>query len=292
MKTYVMRWGKYRLTLGPRTLIMGILNVTPDSFSDGGKYIRPDEAVERGEQMAAAGADIIDIGGESTRPFSEGVSAKEEIQRVIPVIETLSRRIAAPISIDTTKAAVAEAALRAGASIVNDIGALRLDVGLADVAADYDVPLILMHMQGTPKNMQVEPRYGNLFAEINTFLEKAMVTAEKHGVSRTRIILDPGIGFGKTTGHNLQILKHLEFMESLDRPVLVGSSRKAFIRKTLTNEAMPELPPAHPFVETGTQATVAAAVMKGAHIVRVHDVANTRATVNVLTAIKQAEVAS
>jgi dihydropteroate synthase len=220
------------------------------------------------------------------------VSAKEEIQRVIPVIETLSRRIAAPISIDTTKAAVAEAALRAGASIVNDIGALRLDVGLADVAADYDVPLILMHMQGTPKNMQVEPRYGNLFAEINTFLEKAMVTAEKHGVSRTRIILDPGIGFGKTTGHNLQILKHLEFMESLDRPVLVGSSRKAFIRKTLTNEAMPELPPAHPFVETGTQATVAAAVMKGAHIVRVHDVANTRATVNVLTAIKQAEVAS
>ena len=159
MKPYVLKWGTRCWELGPRTLVMGILNVTPDSFSDGGKYFQHEEAVDRAMQMVAGGADIIDIGGESTRPFSEAVSPKEEIRRVVPVIEALAPRVPIPISIDTTKAAVAEQAIKAGASIINDIAALRTDPGIADVAAQYNVPLILMHMQGTPRNMQVAPRY-------------------------------------------------------------------------------------------------------------------------------------
>ncbi len=290
MKTYVLEWGPHRLELGPRTLIMGILNVTPDSFSDGGKYLRPEEAVARAQEMVNMGADIIDIGGESTRPFSETVTHEEEIRRVVPVIEALAQRVSVPISIDTTKSAVAESALRAGAAIINDIGALRMDPGLADVAAEHNVPLILMHMQGTPRDMQIEPHYDNLFAEIKAFLEDAMETAEKHGIQRSKIIIDPGIGFGKTKDHNLQILKHLDFLETLDRPVLIGPSRKAFIRKMLNINNGPGLPPSHPLVETGTQAVIAAAIMKGAHIVRVHDVANTFATVTMLDSLKQATV--
>lgn len=290
MKTYVLEWGPHRLELGPRTLIMGILNVTPDSFSDGGKYLRPEEAVARAQEMVNTGADIIDIGGESTRPFSETVTHEEEIRRVVPVIEALAQRVSVPISIDTTKSAVAESALRAGAAIINDIGALRMDPGLADVAAEHNVPLILMHMQGTPRDMQIEPRYDDLFAEIKAFLEDAMETAEKHGIQRSKIIIDPGIGFGKTKDHNLQILKHLDFLETLDRPVLIGPSRKAFIRKILNINNGPELPPSHPLVETGTQAVITAAIMKGAHIVRVHDVANTFATVTLLDSLKQVTV--
>ena len=288
MKTYVMEWGTHRLKLGPQTLVMGILNVTPDSFSDGGKYFQAEEAVARAVEMVAAGADIIDIGGESTRPFSEAISPEEEIQRVVPVIEALAPRITVPISIDTTKAAVAERAIRAGASIINDIGALRMEPDLADVAAQHNVPLILMHMQGTPRNMQVNPHYDNLLGEIRSFLEHAVETAEKHGISRSRLIIDPGIGFGKTKDHNLQIISHLDFLEKLDLPVLIGSSRKAFIRNILTTGNETELPPSHPLVETGTQATLAVAIMKGAHIVRVHDVANTCATARLADALKQA----
>ncbi len=288
MKTYVMEWGTHRLKLGPRTLVMGILNVTPDSFSDGGKYFQAEEAVARAVEMVAAGADIIDIGGESTRPFSEAISPEEEIQRVVPVIEALAPRITVPISIDTTKAAVAERAIRAGASIINDIGALRMEPDLADVAAQHNVPLILMHMQGTPRNMQVNPHYDNLLGEIRSFLEHAVETAEKHGISRSRLIIDPGIGFGKTKDHNLQIISHLDFLEKLDLPVLIGSSRKAFIRNILTTGNETELSPSHPLVETGTQATLAVAIMKGAHIVRVHDVANTCATARLADALKQA----
>jgi len=288
MKTYVMEWGTHRLKLGPRTLVMGILNVTPDSFSDGGKYFQAEEAVARAVEMVAAGADIIDIGGESTRPFSEAISPEEEIQRVVPVIEALAPRITVPISIDTTKAAVAERAIRAGASIINDIGALRMEPDLADVAAQHNVPLILMHMQGTPRNMQVNPHYDNLLGEIRSFLEHAVETAEKHGISRSRLIIDPGIGFGKTKDHNLQIISHLDFLEKLDLPVLIGSSRKAFIRNILTTGNETELPPSHPLVETGTQATLAVAIMQGAHIVRVHDVAHTCATARLADALKQA----
>ena len=287
MKTYVLEWGANRLEMGLRTLVMGILNVTPDSFSDGGKYFHPEEAVNRAVKMVEAGADIIDIGGESTRPFSEAITPEDEIQRVVPVIQALSPRITVPISIDTTKATVAEKAIKAGASIINDIGALRMDPGIADVAAQYNVPLILMHMQGTPRNMQLEPHYDDLLAEINAFLENAIQTAEKHGISRSHLIIDPGIGFGKTISHNLQIIKYLDYFEKLDRPVLIGPSRKAFIRNILKADSKTELAPSHPHVETGTQAALSVAIMKGAHIVRVHDVANTCATVRLLDTLKQ-----
>jgi dihydropteroate synthase len=266
---------------------MGILNVTPDSFSDGGKYFRPEEALARAKEMVAAGADIIDIGGESTRPFSEAISAEEEARRVLPVIEALAPQVTIPISIDTTKRGVAELAIKAGASIINDIGALRMDPGIADVAAQYDVPLILMHMQGTPGNMQMNPHYDDLEEEITAFLEKAVETAQKHGISRSRIIVDPGIGFGKTFDHNLQIISHLDFLGRLDLPVLIGTSRKAFIRSILKSGSLTEPSPSDPLVETGTQATLAVAIMKGAHIVRVHDVANTLATVRLTDALKQ-----
>ena len=287
MKTFVLEWGTNRLELGLRTLIMGILNVTPDSFSDGGTFFDAEKAVNRALEMVKAGADIIDVGGESTRPFSNAITSEEEMQRVIPVIQAVAPRITVPISIDTTKATVAEKAIKAGASIINDIGALRMDPGIADVAARYNVPLVLMHMQGTPRNMQVEPHYDDLFAEIDAFLENAIQTAEKHGVSRSQLIIDPGIGFGKTLDHNLQIIKHLDYFEKLDRPVLIGPSRKAFIRTILKAGSQTELAPSHPLVETGTQAALAVAIMKGAHIVRVHDVANTRATVKLLDTLKQ-----
>lgn len=286
MKAYVLEWGIHRLELGRRTQVMGILNVTPDSFSDGGKYYQVEEAVARGVEMVAAGADIIDIGGESTRPFSEAISPEAEIQRVVPVIEKLARQITVPISIDTTKAAVADEAIKAGASIINDIGALRMDPALADVAAQQEVPLILMHMQGTPRNMQVNPHYDNLLGEIASFLENAVQTAEKQGVSRTRIIVDPGIGFGKNMHHNLTIISHLDYLEKMGLPVLIGPSRKAFIRNILKTDA--ELAPSDPLVETGTQAILAVAIMKGAHIVRVHDVAGTCATVKLTDALKLA----
>lgn len=287
MKPYEMEWGSNRLELGTRTCIMGILNVTPDSFSDGGKFFRPEEAVAQAEKMVEAGADIIDIGGESTRPFAETVKPEEEIQRVVPVIKTLAQRISVPISIDTTKSTVAEQAINAGASIVNDIGALSIDPGLADVVAEHGVPVILMHMKGTSQNMQVKPQYDDLFSEIKSFLEDAMRIAQQHGIPRSRIIIDPGIGFGKTVAHNLQILKHLSVFETLDRPILIGASRKAFIRTILKTEDGPDLDPSRAIVETGTQAAIAVSIMNGAHIVRVHNVANTLATVKILNALNQ-----
>jgi len=290
MKTYLMEWGPHRLELGPRTCIMGILNVTPDSFSDGGVFLDLEKAVSQAEKLVADGADIIDIGGESTRPFSAEVTAQEEIDRVVPVIQTLSRRITVPISIDTTKAVVAEQALKAGATIINDIGALRLDSDLAIVAARYDVPVILMHMKGTPRNMQVKPHYDDLFSEITSFLETAIQTAEQSGIDRSKIIIDPGIGFGKTITHNIQIIKHLDVFESLDRPILIGPSRKAFIRHLLKAENGSEPDPRHASVETGTQTTIAASVINGAHIVRVHDVANTAANLKILDALKRTTV--
>jgi dihydropteroate synthase len=268
---------------------MGVINITPDSFSDGGLFFSHDAAVAQGEKMAEEGADIIDIGGESTRPFSESVSTEEETRRVLPVIEKLAASIPIPISIDTTKAAVARRAIEAGASIINDIGALRVEPDLADVAVKYKVPIILMHMQGTPKSMQVSPAYDDLIGEIKLFLENAVERAERRGISRSKIIVDPGIGFGKTVAHNLSLIHCLYEFQTLNLPILIGPSRKMFIRNILTDNASKDIQPDLPVVEKGTQAAVAAAILNGAHIVRVHNVANTRVTVNIIDAIKNAE---
>jgi dihydropteroate synthase len=287
--SYHLSWSGYNLELGRQTCIMGVVNVTPDSFSDGGKFYDTNVAIAQGEKLAADGADIIDVGGESTRPFSDSVSIEEEIRRVVPVIEKLAQRVSIPISIDTTKAEVARPALEAGASIINDVAALRFDPGLAALAIEFDTPLILMHMLGEPKSMQVTPRYDNLIEDIRSFLEDAVARAEKLGVSRSKIIVDPGIGFGKTVTHNLLLLKHVQAFASLDLPVLIGASRKAFIRKLLKQPHEEDIQPDLPIVETGTQAAVAAAVLSGAHIVRVHDVANTVASIKILDALREAQ---
>ena len=289
MKTYNIEWGKHRLVLGKHTCVMGILNVTPDSFSDGGEFFTLDGAVAQGQKLFEDGADILDIGGESTRPFSDAVSVEEEIRRVIPVIETLAARISIPISIDTTKADVARRAIQAGASIINDVSALRLDHSLADVAAEYDVPLILMHMLGTPKTMQTNPVYDDLIKEIKEFLKNAIDYAQSKGISKSKIIIDPGIGFGKTVEHNLLLIKHLNEFKTLDVPILIGLSRKAFIRNILKDKTVKDINPDLAVVETGTQASVAAAVLNGAHMVRVHNVANTRATIKIINAIKNVQ---
>ncbi len=264
---------------------MGVVNVTPDSFSDGGKFFDCDTAVAQGVALAAEGAAIIDIGGESTRPFSDPISIEEEIRRVVPVIKKLSQSISTPISIDTTKAEVARRALEAGASIINDVAALRFDPRLAAVAVEYGAPVILMHMLGDPKSMQQSPRYENLIQEIRSFLADAAKRAERLGIAPDKIILDPGIGFGKTVEHNLMLIRHLPAFAVLDTPILIGASRKSFIRKILKKTQETDIQPDLPIVETGSQAAVAAAVINGAHIVRVHDVAGTLATVKIIDAI-------
>lgn len=288
MKTYNLSWDSHNLELGKRTCIMGIVNVTPDSFSDGGRFLSCEDAVAHGEKLVADGADIIDIGGESTRPFSDPVSSKEEIKRVVPVIGQLAKRVSVPISIDTTKAEVAKRALEAGASIINDVGALRLDPDMASVAVKFGVPIIVMHMLGIPKTMQVSPEYDNLIDEIKSFLSDAIDRAEKSGIPRTKVIIDPGIGFGKTVEHNLLLIKQLNEFSDLDAPVLIGPSRKTFIRKILKDKTSKDIRPDLQIVENGTQACVAAAILYGAHIVRVHNVANTCATAKIIDLLKQA----
>jgi dihydropteroate synthase len=240
--------------------------------------------------MADEGADIIDIGGESTRPFSEQIPVEEEIRRVVPVIKKLAQRIDIPISIDTTKTDVAIKAIDAGAAMINDISALRFDANMATVAKKYDTPLILMHMLGTPGTMQQSPEYDDLISEIRSFLEKAIQTAENKGVARSKIIIDPGIGFGKTVNHNFQLIDNLYAFNSLDVPILIGPSRKSFIRSTLKNGNETEIKPDNPVVETGTQAAIAASILKGAHIVRTHNVANTKITVKIIDAVKHSAI--
>ncbi len=283
-----MSWGNNHLEFSGKTLVMGILNVTPDSFSDGGKFFDPERALAHAEQMIEDGADILDIGGESTRPFSDPVSEDEEIRRTIPIIETLSKHIRVPISIDTTKADVARQALLAGASIINDISALRSDARMVEVAAEFQVPVILMHMLGTPKTMQKDPTYDNLIQDIALFLKERIEFARQHGVSESHIIVDPGIGFGKTFENNFQLIKNIDAFKTLNTPVLIGPSRKAFIRNALGDIKKQALEPDHPIVETGTQAAVAAAVINGADIVRCHNVLQTRATLTIIDAIKNA----
>ena len=277
------------MEFGRRTCIMGVVNVTPDSFSDGGKFFARDAAVAQGQKLAADGADILDIGGESTRPFSDPVSADEEIERVIPVIAKLADHLTIPISIDTMKAEVARRAIEAGASVINDVSALRFDPDMGEVAREFDTPVVLMHMLGSPKTMQDTPTNDNLIADISDFLKDAIARAQKQGISRSKLIVDPGIGFGKTVSHNLFLIRHLQAFASLEVPILIGPSRKAFIRKLLKDEHSDDIPPDLPIVETGTQAAVAAAVLCGAHIVRVHDAASTRVTIRILDAIRAAQ---
>ena len=287
VKRFTLVWGSHRLIIGPRALIMGVLNVTPDSFSDGGRFDTVEKAVIQAEKLVADGADIIDIGGESTRPFSDPISGNEETRRIAPVIERIADRLRVPISIDTTKAEVARQALNAGACIINDISAMRMDPSIGFLAAKAGVPLILMHMQGTPKNMQATPRYADLMGEIIGFLKDAMDRALAAGVTRDRIIIDPGIGFGKTYGHNLTLINRLSALKALDAPILVGPSRKAFIRHILKKPGQDDLAPSHPDVTLGTQTVVAGAILNGAHLVRVHDVAQTRVTIKMIDAIRR-----
>jgi dihydropteroate synthase len=263
-----------------RTLIMAILNVTPDSFSDGGKFYDPVCAIQHGVKLARDGADIIDVGGESTRPGSESISVPEELKRVMPVVEALAREVDIPISIDTYHAEVASRALDAGASIVNDTSAMRFDPRMLGVVAERGVPVILMHMKGRPKDMQVDPSYDDLLTEIHAFFEERIGTAEKGGVAPEKIVIDPGIGFGKTVTHNLLILKHLSSFESLGKPILVGTSRKSFIGNILQAEVEQR--------EEGTAATVAVGICNGAHMVRVHDVSKIAPVVRMTDAILNA----
>lgn len=250
--------------LGARPLVMGILNVTGDSFYDGGRYSVKSAAVDRALAMYDDGADIIDVGGESTRPGAEPVSAAEEIRRVVPVISELAERIDVPISVDTYKAEVAKEALEAGADIINDISALRFSEGMADLACSTGAPVILMHMKGTPRDMQNDPVYDDVIVEIHDFLEGRVECAVSRGIDRDLLVVDPGIGFGKTTEHNLRIISELESFREIGCPVLIGPSRKSFIGNVLDLPLEERL--------EGTAAAVAASVMNGADIVRIHDV--------------------
>ena len=275
---FVLNWEAHHLDLSRRTHVMGVLNVTPDSFSDGGHYFEADRAVEHALAMDRDGADIIDIGGESTRPYSKKISIAEEIDRVIPVIETLQGKVSALISIDTCKSTVAEEALKAGASIINDISALRFDPEMAQIAARAGVPVILMHMKGTPGDMQKNPVYDDLINEILDFLKDAVDRAETAGISRELTVVDPGIGFGKTFDHNLKIIRDLSRFKSLERPVLLGPSNKAFIGHIVDREPHER--------DTGSMAAVAAGVMNGAHIIRAHNVKKAVETVKIIDAVK------
>lgn len=267
------------LPIGERTLVMGILNVTPDSFSDGSQFSSLDSALKHAEQMITQGADIIDVGGESTRPGAVVVSPEEELERVVPVIRELAKRTTAPISVDTSKALVARAALDAGAAIVNDISALRFDFHIADEAARAGAGLILMHSRGTPVTMHRLPPVANIIEEVTSSLRSSIAMAEKRGVQRESIVIDPGIGFGKSQYQNIELIAKLDQLIAAfpDFPLLIGTSRKSFIGRVLADEdgnAVPVEERLH-----GTLATITAAVLKGAHIVRTHDVkAATEAT--------------
>ncbi|MFH1480410.1 MAG: dihydropteroate synthase [Pseudomonadota bacterium] len=261
---------------------MGILNVTPDSFSESGKFYEKEKAIEHGLMMAQEGADIVDVGGESTRPYSRKIPVEEELERIIPVIQALRKELRIPISIDTYKSAVARAALDAGASMINDTSALRADPRMPETAAKAGVPVVLMHMKGTPSTMQDNPTYDDLIPEILNFLGEAIERAVEMGIKREMILIDPGIGFGKTFDHNLQIIKELSRFHVLDQPVVLGPSRKAFIGHIL------DKPPQER--ETGTLATVVAGVMNGAHVVRVHNIKETLEAVKIVDAIRRGRV--
>lgn len=269
------------LPIGERTCIMGVLNVTPDSFSDGGKYFDPALAAEHAVRMAEEGADIIDIGGESSRPGAEGISAAEERERVMPVLKAVVGKLRIPVSVDTCKSEVAREALREGAAAINDITALRGDPRMAAVVAECGAGVVLMHMKGSPRNMQQDPAYKDVMGEIKACLSGSIDIAERAGIDPDKIIVDPGIGFGKTLEHNLEILRHLGELYDLGKPVLVGTSRKSFIGSVTGRDAGGRI--------FGTAASVAAAIMNGADMVRVHDVAAMKDVARVIDAIMTGE---
>ena len=281
----IRQWKLARRSLpyGERTLVMGVLNVTPDSFSDGGEFFSLDRAVAHAERMIVEGADIIDIGGESTRPGSAFVSEEEELRRVIPVIERLAAKSPVPISIDTTKSSVARAAIAAGAEIINDISGLRFEPLIADEAAKAKAGLVLMHSRGTPKNMQQLPPADDIMSEVISGLQEGALVAEERGVARESIAIDPGIGFGKTREQNLELIAKLDqlVIAFAEVPILIGTSRKSFIGKLL-NDA-----PADGRLH-GTIASIVASVLKGADIVRVHDVKAAVEAVRITDAIHSA----
>jgi len=268
-KPYCLKLKRTTLVLGERTLVMGVLNVTPDSFSDGGKFFSLDRAVEAALAMERAGADLLDIGAESTRPGSTGIPASEELARLLPVLQALRGQLRIPISVDTQKASVAEIALGAGAQILNDISGLENDPHLADVAAKFRAPLILMHMRGTPRTMQKGPFAKDALKNVSSGLREAIATARRAGVAKSQIILDPGIGFGKSLAQNYELLAKLPQLAQLGFPLLVGTSRKGFLGATLAREGRPAPPEERIWA---TAATVTASILNGAHIVRVHDV--------------------
>jgi dihydropteroate synthase len=281
-RRFRLRLPSRTLVLGERTLLMGVLNVTPDSFSDGGLYLNPGAAVARALEVERAGADILDIGGESTRPGSQPISAEQELERVLPVLERLRGKLKIPISIDTQKARVAEAAVAAGAEILNDVSALRADPGVAEVARRHRLPLILMHMRGMPRTMQRGPFARDVLRDVRAGLRAAIGRARRAGVKRSQLILDPGIGFGKSFEQNYRVLARLGELAALGYPLVVGPSRKSFIGSTLGGAPVQER-------IWGTAAAVAASILGGAHIVRVHDVAEMAQVARVTDAIARGD---
>jgi len=271
---------KRTFTLGGQTLLMGILNVTPDSFSDGGLYFNKEKAIAHGLRMVEEGADFLDIGGESTRPGSKPLELEEELSRVIPVIKSLAKEVDVPISIDTYKSKVAQKAMEVGAEIINDISGLNFDQNLAQVAAKGNAPLILMHMRGTPETMQKDVHYDSLFSEILQYLKDSIQKAESAGLDPEQIIIDPGIGFGKTLDDNLLIIKNLSEFRVLGKPILLGTSRKSFIGKILNAEVEDRL--------EGTLSSIAIGVLNGAHIIRCHDVLQAKKAIAIADAIRLA----
>lgn len=255
----------HKIDCRTRPLIMGVVNITADSFYDGGRYLRPDRAIAHAMELVGQGADLIDIGGESTRPGSQFISEQDELDRVLPVVEELAHRISIPISVDTTKSRVAQCALDYGASIINDVSAMTQDPAMASVIARSGAAVVLMHMQGTPQTMQLAPNYADVVSEVMQFLDARVQDATRAGIARTNIVLDPGFGFGKLVFHNLELLRRLSSLLTLNRPLLVGLSRKAFIG-TIIDKSVEHR-------EWGTAAAVALAVDRGARIIRVHDVA-------------------
>ncbi|MBM4119769.1 MAG: dihydropteroate synthase [Nitrospira sp.] len=276
--TFTLAHGR-RLALD-RPLVMGILNVTPDSFSDGGRYLDSHAALERATTMVGEGADLIDIGAESSRPGALPVPAAEELRRLIPIVRAVCRQVAVPVSVDTTKAVVAEQAIGQGATIINDISALEADPAMVAVVARTGAGLVLMHRQGTSPTMQVKPQYGDVVGEVRAYLQTRMEMASRAGIAEDHIVLDPGIGFGKNREHNLALLTRLEELLVLGRPLLLGVSRKAFIGEVLGRQTDERI--------WGTAAAVAVAVLRGARIVRVHDVTAMRDVVRMVHAIHEA----
>jgi dihydropteroate synthase len=286
--TLDIRWDRFELALSKRTYIMGVLNRTPDSFSDGGLFMEEKSAIEKVNRMISEGADIIDIGGESTRPGAEPVSIDEELDRTIPVIKAVARNADVPISIDTYKSEVAAEALKNGAAMINDITGLRGDNRMAKVASAFGVPVIVMHIKGTPRSMQLDTHYTSLIKDILTSLRGSINIAMDAGIAGDKIIIDPGIGFGKTAAHNLEILNKLESFKILGKPVLVGVSRKSFIVNTLKKNNISDQN-----IETGgrlmgTASAAAISIMNGANILRVHDVKEIIQSARIADAINRA----